>query len=287
LTGTFVGLIAALALTIPAGASAAVTFGGSLATAPTTIFGCGGGCTFIQNKLASSQQIPAGSAAPSDGVVVRWSIRSGTTPAPTALRLLHRVGPTTFTGAGTSAIETPAENAISTFATRLPVKAGDVLGLDTTKVWGVGGGGLNTSQRPSPLVDGATETATASANIDLTLNADVEPDADGDGFGDETQDGCATDATTQGPCPDLAAPETTLTEAPKRKTRKRRVRIAFASSESGSTFECRVGEAAFEPCSSPTRVKLKRGRNLIEVRATDAAGNVDATPATAKVRRKR
>ena len=33
------------------------------------------------------------------------------------------------------------------------------------------------------------------------MNADIEADADKDGFGDETQDQCPTDATTQGPCP--------------------------------------------------------------------------------------
>jgi hypothetical protein len=43
---------------------------------------------------------------------------------------------------------------------------------------------------------------------DLRINmaAVVEPDVDGDGFGDETQDGCPTDASTQGPCPQPSAP---------------------------------------------------------------------------------
>src|SRR5262249_49078219 len=37
------------------------------------------------------------------------------------------------------------------------------------------------------------------------VSAVIEPDADHDGFGDETQDQCPTQATTQGPC-DTAAP---------------------------------------------------------------------------------
>jgi hypothetical protein len=38
----------------------------------------------------------------------------------------------------------------------------------------------------------------------LPVIATVEPDADKDGFGDETQDKCATDATTQADCDKLA-----------------------------------------------------------------------------------
>jgi hypothetical protein len=42
----------------------------------------------------------------------------------------------------------------------------------------------------------------------LNVSAVLEPDADGDGFGDETQDQCPTNATTQGPCPTPAAAPT-------------------------------------------------------------------------------
>ncbi len=35
---------------------------------------------------------------------------------------------------------------------------------------------------------------------ELLVQASIEPDADNDGFGDETQDQCPTQATTQGPC---------------------------------------------------------------------------------------
>ena len=39
------------------------------------------------------------------------------------------------------------------------------------------------------------------ATTSFAYNADVEPDADHDGFGDETQDKCPTDASTQDSCP--------------------------------------------------------------------------------------
>jgi hypothetical protein len=39
----------------------------------------------------------------------------------------------------------------------------------------------------------------------LDLSATLEPDADHDGFGDETQDQCPTNASTQGACPVIAS----------------------------------------------------------------------------------
>ena len=41
----------------------------------------------------------------------------------------------------------------------------------------------------------------AATGLRADVSASVEPDADRDGFGDETQDGCPTDASTQGACP--------------------------------------------------------------------------------------
>ena len=60
---------------------------------------------------------------------------------------------------------------------------------------------------------------------------------------------------------------------------RRRVRIVFASTESGAGFECRLGEAAYAPCSSPARARVGAGRHRFRVRAVDAAGNADPTPA--------
>jgi len=62
------------------------------------------------------------------------------------------------------------------------------------------------------------------------------------------------------------------------------VAVSFDSDE-GATFECRLDGAGFEPCSSPfsttARSKPRKGRkHTIEVRATDAAGNVEADSAS-------
>lgn len=95
---------------------------------------------------------------------------------------------------------------------------------------------------------------------------------------------------------DTKAPETSITDHPKRtvrtRRRKARVRFEFRSSEANSSFECKLDREAFKDCSSPykRRVKAGRGRgrkHTFKVRATDAAHNTDPTPATFEFRVKR
>ncbi len=88
---------------------------------------------------------------------------------------------------------------------------------------------------------------------------------------------------------DTTAPETTITKGPKAKTKKKRVGFEFSSSEAGSSFECRLDGRQFQACHSPFQVRAKKGKHSLEVRAIDAAANVDATPAawTWKVKRKK
>jgi hypothetical protein len=49
----------------------------------------------------------------------------------------------------------------------------------------------------------------------------------------------------------------------------------------------RPGQPPFVPCASPFRTTLRIGNHLLAVRSRDAAGNVDALPATFAVRVKR
>ncbi|KRA31007.1 MULTISPECIES: RCC1 domain-containing protein [unclassified Nocardioides] len=59
--------------------------------------------------------------------------------------------------------------------------------------------------------------------------------------------------------------------------------FSFASTEAGSTFECQIDSGAFEPCTSPVTTRLRFGNHTFAVRARDASGNVDLTPATRQV----
>jgi Cadherin-like domain len=76
------------------------------------------------------------------------------------------------------------------------------------------------------------------------------------------------------------APDTTITKKPKDKTRKKTATFEFSANDSGSTFECSLDGTQFTPCSSPHHVKVKKGKHQFQVRARDAAGNVDGSPAS-------
>ncbi len=85
---------------------------------------------------------------------------------------------------------------------------------------------------------------------------------------------------------DTAAPQTTIDTGPTGPTGSNAPSFAFSSSETPSTFECKLdGPGAttgtYASCTSPRAYSaLADGTYTFSVRATDAAANVDATPAT-------
>jgi hypothetical protein len=86
---------------------------------------------------------------------------------------------------------------------------------------------------------------------------------------------------------DVDPPETTITKQPKRKTTKRKAKFAFAADEPRSAFECRLDAGTFAACPANFSKRVKPGKHKLEVRAVDAAGNADPTPATARWKVKR
>ncbi|MFM2152230.1 MAG: hypothetical protein RL199_665 [Pseudomonadota bacterium] len=79
---------------------------------------------------------------------------------------------------------------------------------------------------------------------------------------------------------DRTAPETSLDTGPGDTTALTTGSFQFSSPEPGSAFECSLDGAAYASCVPPVVVgPLAEGRHTFSVRARDAAGNVDATPA--------
>ena len=80
---------------------------------------------------------------------------------------------------------------------------------------------------------------------------------------------------------DATAPDTAITSGPTGTTGDATPTFDFSSPDAGATFECRLDNAAFAACTSPhTTATLAAGSHTFEVRATDALGNTDPTPAS-------
>ena len=80
---------------------------------------------------------------------------------------------------------------------------------------------------------------------------------------------------------DQTAPDTVVTSGPPSPTNSTNATFTFTSTEAASTFQCRLdGAAVFTPCSTPMSYSsLASGSHTFRVRAIDAAGNVDGSPA--------
>ena len=80
---------------------------------------------------------------------------------------------------------------------------------------------------------------------------------------------------------DTTAPNTTVGGGPAGPTSATSASFDLQSSEAGSSFECRLDAGAWTACSSPNEYSgLGDGSHTVEVRAVDAAGNVDPSPAS-------
>jgi hypothetical protein len=83
-------------------------------------------------------------------------------------------------------------------------------------------------------------------------------------------------------CADSAAPDTTIVTGPTGAVATNTGSFTFTSPDATATFECRVDANGFVPCVAPLDLTaLSNGLHTFQVRAKDAAGNVDASPATA------
>ena len=82
------------------------------------------------------------------------------------------------------------------------------------------------------------------------------------------------------PPPDVTAPDTFLNSAPDPVTTLTTATFTFSSDDPTATFECLLDDALdFEPCATPLVLSgLAVGAHDLDIRARDAAGNVDPSP---------
>ena len=204
-------LALALCVALPASATGAAPLGETFVTNNT----CAGTTTVQTGSPTGNYTVP------SAGVITSWQFLAGATP-PTQLRLklVQATGGNNFKVVAESAIEAPAANQLNSFPSRITAEPGDMLGFFFTPSSGTcstvpAGSGYSIAYYGIQGVDlalGTTNSLIPQDNVRLDISALLEPDIDADGFGDETQDQCPTDASTQGPCPTAEPPADTKLE---------------------------------------------------------------------------
>jgi Bacterial TSP3 repeat/Right handed beta helix region len=106
-------------------------------------------------------------------------------------------------------------------------------------------------------------------------------DAAGNADASPATRGWTVQATTPPPPTDTTPPETTISSGPAGTTTATGANFEFSSSESGSTYQCSLDSGSWTSCISPKAYSgLAVGSHAFAVKATDAAGNTDASPAT-------
>lgn len=79
---------------------------------------------------------------------------------------------------------------------------------------------------------------------------------------------------------DKKRPNTKIKKGPSGTLHDSKVIIRFTSTEAGSVFKCKLDRSPWRFCEPPKLyVGLKTGEHTFKVRAIDAAGNADRTPA--------
>jgi Domain of unknown function DUF11 len=193
-------LASVLAALGPAAAAQAATTVGSDLTkaADATVCPPASNCTYFTGDATTGAPT---ATAPFSGIVVRWRVKSGSSSGAVKLRILHPAGGGKYGSAGIADTQSIVAGT-STFATRLPVTAGDVIALDDSAGAKLFASGVPTAAYFfQPFLTTTTpQTPSKQANRELLVNADIEHDVDGDGYGDETQDLCPGDPTRHTAC---------------------------------------------------------------------------------------
>jgi uncharacterized repeat protein (TIGR01451 family) len=266
-------LATVLAALGPAAAAQAATTVGSDLSKGATIVPCATPCTMFNGDNTTATPT---AVAPFDGVVVRWRVKSGS-PATLALRALRSAGTGTYIGVAAGDEETMTQAGTATFAARMSVKAGDIVGLDdrdghaqvaaastASAIFTFTSIGLSPPRIPSK-----------QPNRELLVNADIEHDVDGDGYGDETQDLCPADSSRHTAC--LANISTSVTPNPAPLTVGRTLNFTVKVANEGPSPAQAVDLVLNLPFSAtPLQVKAGRGSCGGSFTVTCHLGDIDA-----------
>ena len=164
------------ALAAPAAQAGTVTVGSPLTAAFTPAeYGAGSPLTLFNSALPEPG---ANVTSPVNGVILRWSI-VGAVGGPFKLRVLTPGTANKYTGAGVSGGGLPGSTDVQTFATVLPVKAGQTIGLDNTnetdKIGQAAVAGASLGFLKPVIEEGATAAGTELTGEEVGFNAEIQP----------------------------------------------------------------------------------------------------------------
>jgi len=197
---------------------------------------------------------------------------------------LHTVTATAVdAAANASQPSLPDSFTVDTLAPAAPVitrpTAGQVLTDNTPTVGGTAEAGATVRVY---VDNGQVPACTATVNAAGTWSCDVSP-ALADGAHSVKATASDTVGNTSGysnTVPfviDTTPPDTFIDTGPAERTTSRTASFSYSSNESNVRYECSLDGADFGLCTNPLSVAV--GSHTQRVRAIDAAGNVDPTPA--------
>jgi RTX calcium-binding nonapeptide repeat (4 copies) len=171
-------VVATALIAAPSGASAATQIG--------TTFTPGAPASGPDNTWLQVEY-----AAPTDGVITKWNYQAPATNVPQLkFKVARPAGGLAYTMIGESPVVVPGVSSLNSYDIRIPVQAGDIIGLYVATTGYI--------DRPDPafsellksgdVVPPTMTTFGAPQGFMMDVSASLEPDCDADGFGDETQD---------------------------------------------------------------------------------------------------
>lgn len=174
--------ILAMALTTAWALVAAVTAGATTVTVGSVLPPTFASTPFEGVRSEFNTTLPetgANLASPVNGAIVRWKVQ-GAIGGPFTLRVLHPNGSGAYTASGSSQPAKPIGTGIETFATQLPIRAGDLIGIDssnpTDEIGVATTSGAGYGIFSTPPFEGATNAPSSTkAGQEIELSAEVQP----------------------------------------------------------------------------------------------------------------
>ena len=246
---------------------AALTLGSALTLVPDDAHAAGnqfGNNCLATNAVPSQTFVLTGStglpaASPINGVLTKatFNVPGAAPPSlPTTVKVIRPTGVANSYSIISQTASLAVPNTVSTFDVRLPVKAGDLVGIygsaGTLYCNPTGGASDTIAAFAADAGVGSTQTFSPSpAGYGIPLVATVEPDADGDGFGDVTQDLCPQSAAIQTACPTIKLDSLASVSG-------RKIAVVVASSTSATVSVSGIAKV------NGKKVKLKGGSKTVE-----------------------